>query len=244
MILLLFTGFLLLMGLELFYVRDPHGIRRMNTMFKFYYQVWVFMALASTFGLYWLAAQWRPATLLRKLGRASWWAVCAVLVASSLIYPIATTITFTGSFGGEPTLNGLAFVERSNPAEYEAIQWLNSNVKGAPVIVEAAGEDLGEGYFQISGRTGLPTVLGPSGKERLWRGSDILFRGRREDINLIYQSEDVSQVQELLEKYEVSYVYVGHLEREKYGDEVGEKFADFMDVAFENEGVIIYRVRK
>ncbi len=241
-ILLLFTGFLLLMGLELFYVRDPHGIRRMNTMFKGYYQVWVFMTLASAFGLYWLASRWRPATLLRKLGRASWWAVCVVLVAGSLIYPIAATITFTGSFGGEPTLNGLAFVERSRPSEYEAIQWLNSNVKGTPVIVEAAGEDLGEGYFQISGRTGLPTVLGPSGKERLWRGSDILFRGRKEDINLIYQSEDVSQVQELLEKYEVSYVYVGHLEREKYGDEVGEKFADFMDVAFENEGVTIFKV--
>ncbi|MCK4723870.1 MAG: hypothetical protein KAT75_11215, partial [Dehalococcoidia bacterium] len=241
-ILLLLTGFMLLMGLELFFVQDPHGIRRMNTLFTFYYQVWVFMALASAFGLYWLASRWRPATILKKLPFASWWAVCAVLVAGSLIYPIAATITFTDSFGREATLNGLAFVERSRPSEYEAIQWLNSEVDGAPVIVESPKGDWPE-VFRVSSRTGLPTILGDAGKQRLWRGSDILFRGREEDINLIYQSDDMAQVQQLLEKYEVTYVYVGYLEREHFGNEVAEKFADFMDVAFENEGVTIFKVR-
>jgi len=51
-------------------------------------------------------------------------------------------------------------------------------------------------------------------------------------------------VQGLLEKYDVTYVYVGYLERLEYGDEVGESFADFMDVVFENEGVTIYEVRE
>jgi len=48
----------------------------------------------------------------------------------------------------------------------------------------------------------------------------------------------------LLEKYDVTYVYVGNLEREQYGVDVGQKFASFMDVAFENEGVTIYQVRE
>ncbi len=241
---LLFTSFMLLMGLELFYVQDPHGIRRMNTMFKVYYQVWVFIAIASAFGLYWLGSRWQLATILRKLARASWWPVCILLLAGSLIYTIAATITMTNSFSSEPTLGGLAFLESVNPSEYEAIAWLNSEVDGAPVIVEATGGSDFEGYFRVSARTGLPTVLGPAGKEYMWRGSDILFQGREEDINLIYESEDISQVQELVGKYDVAFVYVGHLEREQYGDEVGEKFAIFMDVAFENDGVTIYEVRR
>ncbi|MFQ5988250.1 MAG: hypothetical protein ACE5H6_05325, partial [Dehalococcoidia bacterium] len=149
----------------------------------------------------------------------------------------------TNAFGGEPTLDGLAFAERTNPAEYEAIEWLNSNVGGAPVIVEAAGGYF-TNYFRVSARTGLPTILGSPGHELQWRGSYVLFEGREEDIHLIYESEDMGEVEETLEKYNVTYVYVGHLEREQYGMEVGEKFADFMDVVFENEGVTIYKVRE
>ena len=245
-LLLLFTGFLLIMGCELFFVHDLFGTR-MNTVFKLYYQAWVLLAIASAFGLYYLWSRrsgvtiiWK-ATMLRKLARASWWGICALLIACSLIYPVAATITMTDSFSREPTLDGLAFVEQSNPSESEAIKWLNSNVGGAPVIVEAAGGHFTD-YFRVSARTGLPTILGCPGHELQWRGSD--FPERQEDINLIYQSEDVSQVELLLRKYDVTYIYVGHLEREQYGPDVGEKFGDFMDVAFENEGVTIYQVRE
>jgi uncharacterized membrane protein len=115
-------------------------------------------------------------------------------------------------------------------------------VDGAPVIAEAIGGGFNEGYFRVSARTGLPTIIGCPGHEHVWRGSD--FPERQEDVNTIYESEDIGEVQELLERYGVTYVYVGHLEREQYGDEVGEKFAAFMDVAFENEGVTIYKVRE
>ena len=242
-LLLLFAGFLLAVGCELFFVDDVFGehYQRMNTVFKFYYQVWVFFAIASAFGLYYLGRRWSAATTIRKLARHSWWGVCALLIACSLIYPVAATITMTDSFGGEPTLDGLAFVEQGNPSESEAIKWLNDNVGGAPVIVEAAGGYFTD-YFRVSARTGLPTILGCPSHELQWRGSDSDFRGREEDINLIYQSQDVNQVELLLEKYDVTYIYVGHLEREQYGMDVGEKFGDFMDVVFENEGVAIYQV--
>jgi uncharacterized membrane protein len=238
---LLFIGFMLLMGVELFFVQDPHGIRRMNTMFKIYYQVWVFMAIASAFGLYWLGSRRWPINNVKKIIRASWWAVCALLIAGSLIYPVAATIDFTNGFGGDPTLNGLAFLERNNPSEYEAIAWLNAEVGDAPVIVEAIDGDC-TNYSRVSSRTGLPTILGCPGHQSLWRGSD--FPERREDINLIFNSKDINLVDELLVKYNATYVYVGHLERAQYGDEVAKKFTAFMDMAFENEGVTIYKVRE
>ncbi len=248
-LLLLFTGFLITMGCELFYVNDLFGpcCERMNTVFKLYYQAWILLAIGGAFGLYYLGTRWKAANIPGKLARAFWWAAFAILIAGSLIYPLAATATMTNSFGDQPTLDGLAFVERSNPAEYEAIKWLNSNVEGAPVIVEAFGGWVAgafTNYYRISARTGLPTILGCPYHELQWRGPDQDFGGREQDINLIYQSEDMGQVEMLLKKYDVTYVYVGHLEREQYGEDVGRKFEDFMDVAFANEGVTIYEVRE
>ena len=244
--LLLFVGFMLLMGLELFYVRDPNGIRRMNTMFKYYYEVWVFLSIASAFGLYWIASHWRPKSLIKKIGVGMWWVFCALFIIGSLIYPIAATLTMTNEFSLQPTLDALAYDKQGHAGDYEAVMWLNSNVSGAPVIVEATGNGSSyyDGYFRISGRTGLPTVIGPVNWERMWRGSDKLFAGRAEDVDLIYTSNDSSQVQALLDKYHVTFVYVGYLERAQYGESVGDKFAGFMDVAYENSDAIIYRVRE
>jgi len=161
----------------------------------------------------------------------------------SLTYPVAATLSKTNVFFASPTLDGLAWHQSSHPEEWEAISWLNGNVDGAPVIVTAPGWAYTD-HGIISECTGLPTILGWEGHEWVWRGSDRDYRGRREDIDQIYQGEDLDQVEALLEKYDVTFVYIGRLEREMYGADVGEKFADFMDVAFENEGVIIYRIKE
>ena len=239
---LLFTGFLLVMGCELFLVKDFFYPWRMNTMFKLYYMAWLVLAISAAYGLYWIAVHWRPASLAAMVGRATWWVVLGFLILGSLIYPVAASITMY-DFNRSPTLNGLAFVESARPSEYEAIAWLNSDVEGAPVIVEATGGYFTD-YFRVSARTGLPTILGCPGHERQWRGGDELFVGREADIDAIYEGEDMAQVEALFQEYDVTYVYVGHLEREQYGEAVADRFAGFMDVAFANEGVTIYQVRE
>jgi len=241
-LLLFFVGLLLTMGCELFYVADVFG-NRMNTVFRFYYQAWVLLAIASAFALYYLCRHWRVSSIAGRMAKASWWGFLVLLVMCSLIYPTAAILSKTNGFSASPTLNGLAFLERSNPSEAEAIAWLNSNVDGAPVIVEAPGTCYTD-HGRVSEFTGLPTILGWEHHERVWRVSDRDYRGRSEEVDEIYESEDLDQVGALLEKYDVTYVYVGRLEVEKYGPEVDERFEGFMDVAFENEGVTIYRVRE
>ena len=57
----------------------------------------------------------------------------------------------------------------------------------------------------------------------------------------IYTTTDLGVVGFLLDQFEVAYIYVGDLEREKYGEAGLQKFADGLEVAFANERVTIYR---
>jgi len=53
----------------------------------------------------------------------------------------------------------------------------------------------------------------------------------------------VSRTRALLQKYGVDYIYLGPLERAKYGQVPLERFALLGEVAFQNEEVTIIKVR-
>jgi len=240
-LMLIFCGLLLTLGVELFYIRDLLGIR-MNTVFKLCYQAWALLALASAFGLYYLRSRWVAMSLGQRLLRSTWWGILTVLVAGCALYPAALIHSRLDASQGSPTLNGIAFLEQDNPAEHEAIVWLNNHVKGSPTIVEAVGDEYRD-YGRVSARTGLPTILGWMMHEVQWRGWGHPYGQRKEDVALIYRSGDTEQARALLEKYDATYVYVGYLERATYGSQGLDEFADFMDVVFSNEGVVIYKLR-
>lgn|GEM_PF-1520778 len=194
----------------------------------------------------------------RKSFIALWWLVCLVLIAGASIYPVITTFYTTASFSSRahiPTLDGIKHLLRDNSEEYEAIRWLNSEVEGAPVIVEAAaGSHYYGSYFRISAYTGLPTLVGRWGQVP-W---NIDFTEQEKEYRegaarTIYESEDVAEVKRVIADFDVTYVYVGKREVNSYkGDKsenefaafLQDKFSSFMDVAFQNEGVIIYKVRE
>ena len=245
--LLIFTGLLLAYGCELFYVNDG-WFGRMNTVFRFYYQSWILFAIASAFGLYYIYRYWQVSRIRGYIIKSCWWFTLTLLLVGALLYPITATLSRTNAFSANPTLDGLAYLKTGNPSEYEAIGWLNSNVEGTPVILEAVG-GVYSNYGRVSEFTGLPTVLGWEQHERLWRGwtesgSDFVAQSRLEDVKLIYQSDDIDQVKALLSKYEIALVYVGQLERDSYGTDAGKNFASFMDVIFKNDDVTIYKVKE
>jgi len=62
------------------------------------------------------------------------------------------------------------------------------------------------------------------------------------DVKQAYQTTSPEEARAILETYGVKYVYLGSLEREAYGDAGLAKFASFMEVAFQNSGVTIYRM--
>ncbi|MCX6726019.1 MAG: hypothetical protein NT052_01745, partial [Candidatus Shapirobacteria bacterium] len=138
-------------------------------------------------------------------------------------------------------LNGLSYLNNLYPADYEAILWLRENIKGQPAILEAVGESYTD-FARVSANTGLPTILGWRVHEWLWRGSFDEPSKRTEDVKTIYETNNLEQTKELLNKYHISYIFIGYLERETYPQLEEVKFAEIGKKVFEKNQTIIYQL--
>jgi YYY domain-containing protein len=237
---LILVALMLTFSVEFVYLVDTFGTR-MNTVFKFYYQAWVLLAISSAFGIYYLG--------LWVKGRARvlsgmWLLGLLPLFLASMVYPFLATYSKTGGFAGRPTLDGMAHLEYAYGDDLAAIRWLRANVEDAPVLLEATG-----GSYTYAGRvsvhTGLPTLLGWGVHELQWRGNYEEPARREPDIEFLYTSTDRAHTSALLDEYGITYVYVGGVERGTYRitEAVLDKFASLMDVVYEQGDVTIYRRR-
>jgi YYY domain-containing protein len=231
-LLLIATGALLTLSVEYVYLHDHFGTR-MNTVFKFYFQAWVLWAIAGGY------AWW---TMARK-GRALVVGAMGILVLAGLIYPLLAIPARYGEYGGSPTLDGAAYLSVTNPDDFAAIAWLNAYVDGSPVILEAPADRFAAYTYagRVSAHTGLPTVLGWAGHEHQWRGDYVEQARREEDIETLYTSESVAEALGLLDEYDITYVYVGPLERERYPAAGLEKFRNELIPVYDVGVVTIYK---
>ena len=234
-LLLVALGSVLILGPDFFYLRDNFGYR-INTIFKFYYQAWILLSLASAYG---------TALLLRQLrggGNIVFSLILVVVLIVGLTYPVLgfhnKANKFQPPFGF--TLDDFDRVLRENPDEAAAIQWLRSAPDG--VVAEATGNPYSN-YGRISIYSGLPTILGWGNHEGQWRGSDFqgILAERREEVETLYATPDWQTTQLILEKYNVRYVVVGDLERTSYRVNE-EKFNNFLKPVFRQGNVTIYEV--
>ncbi|HTP08865.1 MAG TPA: hypothetical protein VMP08_11485, partial [Anaerolineae bacterium] len=129
--------------------------------------------------------------------------------------------------------------------EYRAVQWLNANVSGSPVLLEATSDDprFPVGLSLISSWTGLPTLLGWPAHEAQWRGSSDDVQRRLEDVTSIYSTLDEAAARTLLEHYQVAYLFVGDYERQLYPAEGLAKFEAMYPAVFRSGNVVIYQVK-
>lgn len=231
----------LLYGAELFYVNDLYGTRY-NTVFKFYYQVWIILSFVAAYGVFWW---WKVHPGLQgwrlMVSRTAAAAACVFLVGA-LYYPVAA-VASKAVFRASPTLDGLRHVSESAPAERRAIEFLRQAAKPGERIVEAVGDKYSD-FGRVSAATGIPAVLGSVGHELEWRGSTELFAGRDLDVERLYATGDAKEARRLLDKYGVDYVVLGPRERQKYATVKSEKFDELGQRVFDEDGFVIYRVRE
>lgn len=218
---------------EIIYVKDIYPDHyRANTMFKLTYQAFIMLSLVSAFVI---------ATIIRKSRNIILYAITLMLMCMVLIYPRFAIYSYYADLKNYSGIDGTVYLEDRYPEDYKAIVWINNSIKGQPVILEAQGDSYTD-YARISSNTGLPTVLGWTVHEWLWRGTYDVPQPRIEDIQTMYESASLPETKQLLKKFKVEYVYIGDMEREKYPNIQEEKFRSIAKPVYSTPKVTIYQI--
>ena len=199
---------------ELVYVEDIYSsdYSRANTMFKLTYQAFILFGLSMGYIFIRLLAYGGT----RKRIRYS--IIGLALFAMSVCYAQNAVNSWYGDIfkiTGYKGLDATAFMEQEMPEDKAAIDWLNENVTTMPVVLEANGNSYTD-YQRVSVMTGLPTILGWRTHEWLWKSSEDMVKFREDIVDRIYCATDEEELRSLLKEYNVSYIYVGKLEKEKF----------------------------
>jgi YYY domain-containing protein len=245
----------LTLAVELIVLKDDLG--RMNTVFKFYLQAWCLMAVSGAAAFAWTV---RELPRWKDSWRMIWNAGLILLVASAALFPLTAgkdKITDRMAPITPPSLDGMAYMQYAYyddmglvmnlQSDYNAIRWMQDHVSGSPVIVEGNTPEYRWGSrFTIY--TGLPGVVGWNWHQRQQRAvqPEIVVTGRIMDIAEFYNTESKSTAQAFLEKYDVSYIVVGQLEKAFYPGNGLNKFPLLNDKLWHevyNDGLtVIYEV--
>ena len=255
-LLLIALGLLIGIGVE--FVRVEDDIGRMNTLFKYYLEAWVLFGMASAYVLWYLAVRGAFRLKGMSIGRGVWLTLLALLLVSSFIYPVLSTrsrvadrfATQNMTLDGADYMKAAVHWEELQPIQlrwdYQAIRWLQDNVEGSPVVLEAHNLQY-RWSSRIANYTGLPTVLGWPWHQIQQRMKYNYAIGERiSDVEEIYSSADVERALTLLRQYEVEYVVVGQLEAAYYPATGLRKFdtmaqTGLAKLVYKNDGVKIYQ---
>ncbi len=228
---------------ELFYIKDIYpDHQRANTMFKLTFHSFIVMSVI---------AGWLAAYGLHTLSRRSVLAMAAVGVTATLfvaasLYPIPGFKTYYGlseDFREYKGLDGLQWLATSQPDDYAAIVWLQQQrYTESAVLLEAVGESYTQ-HARVSAFTGIPTVLGWRVHEWLWRGSFDIPGERTPEVQSVYTTPLSPEATTVLNKYGVTYIFVGSMERQAYSSLNETGLRQLGTVVFESGDTFVVAVK-
>ncbi len=245
--LLLAIGLLLLLIPEFAFLRDVFNSRS-NTIFKLYYHAWLLFSVA----LAWAAGSLQLDVADKRLGRALA-VLTAVAILPGLLFPLA------GVYSRALVENGRLNAGRPLPLtldggpgfigtdDYAAIRCLETVVGDRQAVAaEASGPQYNQYFGRTGTLTGIPVVLNWEGHQRQWRGAnwDDLRGSRPEDLDRLYRSDSVAEVTDIIELYEIDFVFYGDSERRRYGNAGEALFRDHFETMCQSGESRFYRVAR
>ena len=252
---------LLLYGSELLLVRDVFfgSVPRLNTVFKLSYQAWILLSLAGGVSLVLVVrGLWRTPSLRGMLVTP-----IAVTALAGLVYPVISLPNRTDGFDApETTLDGLAFLARSDPDEYALTRWVQEHTAPGERIIEASGrawrvegsERLGVFDFnvdytdagRIAARTGRPSLVGWYFHEIQWRGDSQAIRdvltARQDLADSAYTARTPDAVLAAMRAAGARYLVFGRVEQSRFPAGTRDHFDGVLDVVFSSGDLRVYAV--
>jgi YYY domain-containing protein len=209
-------------------------IGRANTIFKFYLQAWLMLAVSAGAALAWTLSaffRWLPGW------RAFWQTGLILLIGSAALFTVSGTagkVRDRWAVDAPHTLDAMAFMNYAQyddfgqrlvlNEDYRAIRWVQENVQGSPVIVETNCLEY-HWCTRFTIYTGLPGVVGWNFHQRQQRAFNSTWVEERvASVGNFYNSIDEKFTSDFLKTYDVKYIVVGQLERAAYTPEGIAKF--------------------
>ena len=168
------------------------------------------------------------------LGKMAFAALMAVALFLAALYPaFAIPAKMRDRYvpNSPKGLDGMAYMQAARYADafetrqkefelkwdYQAIRWMQDNVKGSPTIIEE-GSARGNQYHwsaRFAIYTGLPTVTGWQWHQRQQRAAmdDRVVTDRDQDVANFYDTPDPEQARTLLRRYTIKYIILGDMEK-------------------------------
>ncbi len=263
-VLLAVTGFAVLAGTQIVYLKDflsGGDWYRMNTLFKFFSQTWVLFGIAAAVALPRIWQGWVRRGTMPKWLRWLWVGAFVLLLFASLAYTfIGTPARIEQRLNGwRPevgTLDGLDYMRQgsytwpdgSNTIElgydYSALKWLLANMRGNATVMETSETDYYRaGSSRVASLTGLSGLRGfHSGEQRPGEQVGARDSAHRE----FWTTSDIARMQQILDEFDVDLIYVGQLERYLHPEGVArlEQMAatGFLAPIYQNERTTVYAV--
>jgi len=271
-IVLAVAGGVLILFVEVFFVPDIYSVAnpaffRANTTFKFGYHTWSLLSIACVMLLSLTLSEGTrrvtrktaalPAGLSTKIAKVA----IAAAVFASLFYPYQALRQFYGLTSSQRLdqgLDGMAFMRREGPGDYEAIEFMRHAIRERSVVLEAAGDSY-QYFGRVSAFAGSIAPVNWLTHEWGWRldsaaAAKALPKQQVEtgygkisaianDVREIYETHEAERARVLLERYGVRYVYLGALERNTYKNLSDAKFRALGQTIYEAGGVTIFEIR-
>jgi YYY domain-containing protein len=248
------TALLITIMVELVAVHGDIG--RMNTIFKFYLQAWLLLAVCSGAAFVWIVQelyQWNP-------GWRNFFQIgTSLLLAGAFAFTLTATVDKVSDRMANSvpfTLDSITYMKYAQYADfgvtmnlvqdYQAIRWMQDNVQGSPVIVEANCSEY-RWCTRFTIYTGLPGVVGWNWHERQQRTfMTQLVEERVSEVDEFYTTTDIQSALAFLKEYNVKYIIVGQLERAEYAGPGLDKFESqngkLWNSVYREGNTVIYQV--
>lgn len=246
MIIIALCAFGLVLLPEVIYLKDIYGddFKRFNTMFKLAYQAYILFSITSSYILFTL--------LLNKKKVISIIALILIIINSSTFgYGITAMSQYYKNCEHKKisAYNAEWYIKDQLPEDYKTILWIRDNIERDKIIAEAS--KLGNSYStysRISIFTGNPTVLGWVYHEWIWRYNEDYsipeeLTKRNNDLNTLYTSKNEDTIKNIINVYNINYIYIGTKEYETYSNINTELLTNIGEVVYNSGENYLIKVK-
>lgn len=260
MLLLAIVSLGILVGVELFFVKDIYSVAnppyfRANTTFKFGFHAWTMLAIVFVIAIF--ALLFGTKRIENRFIRYFAIGLLSVAVIGGLFYPYEAMRQFYFINTANMGLDGSFWMKNAAPGDLDTINYINNHYDERKIIAEAVGDSFTT-YSRITTYTGMITPMGWKMHEWTYRfdakaaasvpvGQPVetgwgAVATVATDIQRLYETNDANEAIRIIRQYGIEYVYVGGLEYSAYRNLKPQKFSEIGTAVFQSGNSLLYKI--